>query len=87
MAKLSFVKITPFFKYHKKILIFSGILSFQIMSFLGTTSLYMIALYIELTEKRPFFCISHKKVPFCSVNFIDITFETTSNQAFKYDPQ
>lgn len=71
LAKLFFVKITPLFKYHKKIVIFSGILSFQIMSFLGTTYLYMIVLYSELTEKCPFFCSSHKKVSFFSVNFID----------------
>ncbi len=61
LTKLSFVKTTPLI-YQRKILILSGILSFQIIDFLGTTLWYIRALYIELTGKTLFPLASHLKI-------------------------
>ena len=54
LAKLSFVKITPLYKYHMKTLILRGSLSFQIKVLYGIASTPNKALYIELTENYLF---------------------------------
>jgi hypothetical protein len=43
LARLSFGRMTPFHKYHKKILIFGGILSFQKVQFEGIHCCFMMA--------------------------------------------
>ncbi len=50
--------MTPSFKYHKKIFIFNGSLSFQIKDCLGITFPNMNFLYIELAVKVPFLLAS-----------------------------
>ena len=58
LAKLSFVRITPFLRYHKKILIFSGTLNFQEM-FLSEEKLFnIISLYID---KAGLFCLPSRQ--------------------------
>jgi hypothetical protein len=53
-ARLSFVKTTPLYTYHMKILIFSGIHTLHIFLFVSTKPLLISARYIEGTEKWPF---------------------------------
>lgn len=54
LANLFLVSTTPLSKYHIKILILSGILSFQIILFLSIYPLLIKATYIDLTENLPF---------------------------------
>jgi hypothetical protein len=58
LAKLSFVRIAPLPKFHKKTFIFKGILSFQIILFRLLLGLYINKWYIDWTEKIPFLCPS-----------------------------
>jgi hypothetical protein len=53
LMRLSFASVTPLFKYHKKILILSGSLSFH-MSLFSQTLPVVKALYITLTVNKPF---------------------------------
>jgi hypothetical protein len=52
LIKLSFVRITPFFKYHNFFLIFSGTLNFQAAHLSGTLFSCIKHMYIDLTEKE-----------------------------------
>jgi hypothetical protein len=54
LAKLSFVKITPLYKYHKNTLILRGSLSFHIKVLYGIASAPNNALYVDLTENNLF---------------------------------
>ena len=54
LAKLSFVKITPLYKYHIKTLILRDSLSFQIKVLNGKACAPNKALYMELTENNSF---------------------------------
>lgn len=85
-AILSFVNITPFCMYHKKIYIFSGILSFQIKDFLGIISWYIIALYIEFTEKVPSPFNLHLNESLCSERLKEQTFATNWYQYLRLSP-
>jgi hypothetical protein len=49
-TKLSLVNTTPFLRYHKKILIFSGIFAFQAQQLAGAPVLRIKSLYRSLTE-------------------------------------
>jgi hypothetical protein len=53
LDRLSLVRITPLFKYHKKKLVFDGSFSFYRIR-LSQILPVIIALYIVLTEKIPF---------------------------------
>ena len=53
LIKLSLVRITPFFRYHIKILIFRGIFSFHKCLSNCTLSLLISILYIELMVNVP----------------------------------
>jgi hypothetical protein len=53
LAKLSFVKITPLYKYYMKTLILRDSLSFQIKVLYGIASAPNKALYMELSEYSP----------------------------------
>ena len=55
LTRLSFVKITPFFRNHMKILFFRGIFICHI-SCVTFKPLLTKNLYIEFTEKDPFLC-------------------------------
>jgi hypothetical protein len=85
-ARLSLVRVIPLHKYHRKILIFKGILRFQMKVLLGTTSQYIRALYIEFTVKIPFLLALHLKTSFCSERLTDTTFDTRSCQATRLSP-
>jgi hypothetical protein len=52
-AILSFVSVTPFSRYHKKILIFSSAFRFQRGLLLGTTPSWIFHMYIDSTVKIP----------------------------------
>lgn len=61
LTRLSFVKITPFFKYHMKILIFNGSLNCQI----SCVTLILVLtrrLYMDLTENTPFLWRDHTNI-------------------------
>ena len=62
LAKLSLVRVTPFIKYHIKILILSDNFSFQIMWLCGIILVAVIALYMDRTENSPFCCRDHTKL-------------------------
>jgi hypothetical protein len=54
LNRISLVRTTTHFKYHKKILILSGSLSFQIVVSSLTLLSEINAKYMDLTEKIPF---------------------------------
>jgi hypothetical protein len=54
LAKLSFVKITPLYKYHKNTLILRGSFSFHINMLYGIALDPNKALYLDLIENNPF---------------------------------
>ena len=60
LARLSLVRMTPLFKYHKKTFILVGILVCQI-SCDTQTPLFINAAYIDLTENLPDECIAQTK--------------------------
>ena len=69
LTKLSLVKTTPLFKYHRKTLILAGILDFQIFC-VTWTPLFTRAAYNDLTEYCPVECkdqISWSR-PSCKLN-------------------
>jgi hypothetical protein len=86
LARLSFVRITPFFRYHRKILIFNGILSFQIKDFLGITPLNISNLCIEFTVNNPSLLIFHMNWSCSLVKLTLATFETMTYQFSKFFP-
>jgi len=86
LAKLSFVKITPLYKYHMKILILRGSLSFQIKVLYGVACVPNKVLYMELTEYSPLWCIPHTKRSLWFVNCTSTTMATTSCHAHKFAP-
>jgi hypothetical protein len=86
LAKLSFVKITPLYKYHKKTLILRGSLSFHIKVLYGIASAHNNALYMDLTENNPFWCSPHTKRPLWFINCTSTTIVTTSCHACKLTP-
>jgi len=76
-ARLSFVRVTPLYKYHKNTLILSGTLMFQICFVNGNACLVKMALYMELTEKIPFWWRAHTKKSRLSLRFDFIALRTT----------
>lgn len=54
LARLSFIRITPLWTNHMKILILSGTLIFHICADFGIGVESMICMYIDLTVKTPF---------------------------------
>ena len=54
LSKLSLVRITPFLRYHKKILIFIGSLNFQAIQSSCALCSFTRFVYIDLTEKIEF---------------------------------
>jgi hypothetical protein len=75
-ARLSLVRVTPFFIYHKKILILNGTLIFQMGHLRGITPLLISAIYIDLVEKIPLLCKFQMKTSFASVSLVARTFST-----------
>ena len=73
LAKLSFVKITPLFKYHINILIFKGIFSFHKCLSNCTLPLLISALYIELTVNIPNWFKFHRKTSALSFKWTFLT--------------
>jgi hypothetical protein len=61
LTRLSLVKITPFFRYHKNIFIFVGTLICQISCDIITPLLINAAAYMDLTEKLPDECNAQTK--------------------------
>ena len=62
LSKLSLVRITPFLRYHKKILIFIGSLNFQAIQSSCALCSFTRFVYIDLTEKIDFwFAFQTKK--------------------------
>lgn len=53
LIKLSFVSMTPLWRNHIKILIFSGTLIFQICEEVGIVPVLMVCVYIDFTVKLP----------------------------------
>jgi hypothetical protein len=68
--------------YHKKkILILSGILSFQIGHFRGMMPFLMMAMYIDRVENTPLLCRSQMKTSLALVRLIVKTFATRLHHA------
>lgn len=74
--KLSFAKITPFFKYQKKKK-FEGNFAFQNTFFPKIFSLFIISLYINWAEKTPFFLFCQLIL---SLSFFRLTCSTTTTK-------
>jgi hypothetical protein len=51
LTRLSLVKITPWLRYQRKILIFKGSFTFQLMHLWGVPSYFIMSLYIDCVEK------------------------------------
>ena len=86
LTKLSFIKITPLNKYHRKTLILRGNFSIQIKVLQGTTSAVTKALYMDLTKNNPFWCNHRTKRSLWFVNCTLTTIATTSCHACKLTP-
>ena len=70
LIKLSFVRINPFLRYHKKkILIFSGTLNFQATQLAGTLFSCMRLVYIDLTGNPELWFIFQTNWSSVSPNF------------------
>ena len=83
LAKLSFVKITPLFKYHINILIFKGIFSFHKCLSNCTLPLLISALYIELTVNIPDWFKFHRKTSTLSFKWTWLMRATKSCQKYR----
>jgi len=86
--KLSFVKITPLFRYHRIILIFRGNLAFQNNSFPELLSLFIISLYNDCVEKTPLFPIYQMNLSLLvlRLTITSITKETKVSHSFNISP-
>ena len=84
-ARLSFVRITPLFKYHKNIFIFVGTLICHISC--STLTPFLInAAYIELTEKLPDKCKDQTKTSLSSCKFTSYREATILCQSCRFLP-
>jgi hypothetical protein len=83
LAKLSFVKITLLYKYHKNTLILRDSFSFHINVLYGVASDPNKALYMDLNKNNPFWCSPHTKRSLWFVNCISVTIATISCHAYK----
>ena len=72
-SRLSFVKMTPFCRYRRKIFIFRGTFNFHTMLLVGTILVCIKSVYIDLTENLEFLFKSQIKV---SVFSVSTTFST-----------
>jgi hypothetical protein len=79
-------RTTPRFRYHRKILIFNGNLSFQIVESSLTLLSKINAMYIELTENMPFWCSPHINLSSASVNLVLATRATRLYQPLRLLP-
>jgi hypothetical protein len=75
-VRLSFVRVTPFQRYHKKILIFNGTLILQSLHLEGTTPHYIIEEYKERTKNIPLFCKFQTNTSLSLVRLIETTLDT-----------
>lgn len=76
-ARLSLVRVTLFFRYHKKILILNGTLIFQIEHFCGLIASLINAIYIDRVEKVPLLCKFQIKTSLVSMSLVVNTFSTS----------
>jgi hypothetical protein len=83
--KLSFVRITPLFKYQRKILIFRGNFAFQNSPFLEVFSLFIISLYNDCVEKTLFF-ICQMKLSLSLFRLTCSTKDTNLSHSFSLSP-
>ena len=86
LIKLSFVKITPFFKYQRKTLIFKGNFAFQNTLFSEILSLFINSLYSDRVEKTPFFFICQMKLSLSLFRLTRRTKETSFSHSFSLSP-
>lgn len=84
--KLSFVKITPLFRYQRKILIFKGNLAFQNSSFPAVFSLFIISLYNDCVEKTLFFPICQMNLSLSLLRLTGSTNDTKLSHSFSLCP-
>ena len=85
LTKLSLVKITPFFRYHKNIFIFVGTLICH-KSCDTLTPLLINAAYMDLTVKFPDAFRLQTKTSLCSSRLISCKEATILCQAIKFAP-
>jgi hypothetical protein len=85
LARLSLVKITPFFRYHKKTLIFIGILICHI-SCDTLTPLLINAAYMDLTVKLPNVFRPQTKTSLSFSKLISCKEATTLWQSLRFTP-
>ena len=85
LARLSLVRMTPLFKYHKKTFILVGILVCQI-SCDTLTPLFINAAYIDLTENLPDECIAQTKVSLSPCKYTSCKDATILCQSLKFLP-
>jgi hypothetical protein len=84
-ARLSFVKITPLFRYHKNIFILVGILICHI-SYDTLTPLLINAVYINLIEKLPDECKAQIKASLSPCKFTSCIEATILSQSLRFLP-
>jgi hypothetical protein len=77
-TRLSLVNTTPFLRYHRKILIFNGILAFQAPHSTGVPDLRIKLSYKSLTEN--FLLAVQRKVSLRLLRFTSRTLPTRLNQ-------
>jgi len=82
---LSLVKITPLFKYHKKIFILDGILICH-KSWDNLTPLLINAAYIDFTEKMPDECKDQINLSLSPYKFKSCNEATILSQSHKFLP-
>ena len=86
LAKLSFVKTTSSYKYHKNTLILRGSFSFHINVLYSIALTPNKAMYMDLTENNPFYCSPHTKRFLWFIKCTSATIATTSCHACKLTP-
>lgn len=84
-SRLSFVRITPCLRYHKKPLFLRSTLSFQI-SVCIVPLFIVIFLYIDATVKDLFLFKFHWNLSLCSVKKSEIMLSTTCSHCFSLSP-
>jgi hypothetical protein len=75
-ARLSFVSVTPFQRYHKKIFTFNGALIFHSLHLVGATPHRNMEVYNDRAEKMPLFCRFQTNTSLSLERLVDATLDT-----------
>jgi len=86
-ARLSLVRVTPFFRYQRKILVLRGTFIFQVIQSEGVPSLCIKLVYMDFIVNCLWLVKFHMKISFPFIISYAATFSTKSSQVLNLSPE